>query len=147
MSIRTAIKTDVPAIAELVKSLAHYYLDDPGGTLPLWLEDTLTREAFLARISDANYSNVVFEESGSIAGYISVRSPGHLYHLFVPEEYQGKGISRSLWEYVRKQGQFSTFSVRSSIRAVPVYKRFGFMESGPVGTKNGISFQPMELHD
>lgn len=39
---------------------------------------------------------------------------------------------------------FDTTSVRSSIYAVPVYKRFGFLESGPAGSKDGVSFEPME---
>jgi predicted GNAT family N-acyltransferase len=41
--------------------------------------------------------------------------------------------------------QSNRFTLRSSLYAVPIYKRFGFSESGPVGTKDGISFQPMEL--
>lgn len=145
MSIRAAIHADVPTISSLVTSLAYYYLDDRERAIPLWLEDTLTQDAFLARLSDADYMNFVFEVSGSIAGYISVKHPGHLYHLFVAEAFQGKGISRSLWEHVRNQSQCRSFSVRSSMHAVPVYKRFGFLEAGPVGTKDGVSFQPMEL--
>ncbi|WP_127556932.1 GNAT family N-acetyltransferase [Saccharospirillum alexandrii] len=146
MSIRAAINVDVPAVSSLVKALAHYYLDGSGETLPSWLEDTLTHEAFLARLSDADYLNLVFEVSGAIVGYISVKKPGHLYHLFVAEEFQGQGISRSLWEHVKRQSQCSRFSVRSSIHAVPVYKRFGFLESGPVGSRDGVSFQPMEYY-
>ena len=145
MSIRPAIETDVPQIDGLVKSLAHYYLDDPSGELPSWLDDTLTHEAFTSRIFDIEYLNFVFEESGSIAGYVSIKGAGHLYHLFVAEASQGKGISRLLWEHVKKHCQCNSFALRSSIYAVPIYKRFGFSESGPVGTKDGVSFQPMEL--
>lgn len=145
MSIRAASNTDVPKISSLVTSLAHYYLEGSDGTLPSWLEDTLTHEAFLARIADTDYLNLVFEVSGLIVGYISLKEPGHLYHFFVAEEFQGQGISRSLWEHVRKQSQCSRFSVRSSVYAVPVYTRFGFLESGPAGSKDGVSFQPMEF--
>lgn len=145
MSIRAAIITDVPRISSLVRSLAHYYLDDWDGTIPLWLEDTLTPEEFLARLSDADYMNLVFEANGFVVGYVSAKRSGHLYHLFVAEAFQGQGISRRLWEQVRKQSQCKAFSVRSSIHAVPVYKRFGFFESGPVGRKDGVSFQPMEF--
>ncbi len=66
MNIRPAVESDVPQVARLVKSLAHYYLDDPGRDLPPWLDDTLTYEAFSSRISDADYLNLVYEEAGSI---------------------------------------------------------------------------------
>jgi predicted GNAT family N-acyltransferase len=39
----------------------------------------------------------------------------------------------------------SHFVVRSSIHAVPVYEKFGFVIKGPVSVKDGIAFQPMEL--
>lgn len=146
MGIRKAIETDVPKVASLVKSLAHYYLNEPSRELPSWLADTLTYEAFAARISSTEYLNFVFEEAGSIVGYIAIKKTGHLYHLFVAEECQGRGVSRLLWEHAKRHCQCNCFSLRSSIYAVPVYKRFGFLESGPVGTKDGVSFQPMELH-
>ncbi len=145
MNIRPAVESDVPHIARLVRSLAHYYLDRTDGELPSWLDDTLTYEAFLSRISDPDYLNFVYEESGSVVGYISVKEAGHLYHLFVAEGFHGNGISRLLWEHAREHCHCSSFTLRSSLHAVPVYKRFGFTESGPVGTKDGVSFQPMEL--
>jgi len=145
VSIRRAIEADVSKVAVLVKSLAHYYLNEPNGELPSWLADTLTYEAFTSRISSAEYLNFVFEEAGSIVGYIAIKKPGHLYHLFVAEECHGQGVSRLLWEHAKRHCQCNCFSLRSSIYAVPVYKRFGFSESGPVGTKDGVSFQPMEL--
>lgn len=144
MNIRAANKADIPTLVNLVKSLAHYYLEDPNGKLPRWLDDTLTPEAFLARIVDADYLNLVFEEADSVVGYVSVKRSGHLYHLFVAEEFQGKGISRLLWEQVKRQCRCNSFTVRSSIHAIPVYSRFGFTESGPVRTREGVFFQQME---
>lgn len=145
MNIRPAVESDVPQVARLVKTLAHYYLDDPGRELPQWLDETLTYKAFSLRISGPDYLNFVYEESGSIVGYISVKGVGHLYHLFVAEGFQGNGISRLLWEHAREHCHCRSFTLRSSLYAVPVYKRFGFVESGPVGIKDGVSFQPMEL--
>ncbi|MFY0665521.1 MAG: GNAT family N-acetyltransferase [Natronospirillum sp.] len=49
-----------------------------------------------------------------------------------------------LWAAAIQGFSASIFTVRSSLFAVPVYERFGFVASGPVGTKDGISFQPME---
>lgn len=145
MSIRVAAKRDVPQIADLVASLAHYYLNDPSNKLPAWFSETLSLSAFYSRISSSEYQNFVFDEAGVIAGYISLKGGTHLYHLFVLEKSQGKGVARLLWNHAKECSQSNSFSLRSSIYAVPVYRRFGFSESGPLGTKDGISFQPMEL--
>jgi len=145
MIIRAAAFTDIPQIATLVRSLAHYYLDNSDTDLPSWLEKTLTEEQFNGRISSPDYDNFILEEYCSLVGYISVKRTGHLYHLFVSEDYQGKGFSRLLWEHVLKNSDSKTFTLRSSVYAIPVYKRFGFSESGSLATKDGVSFQPMEL--
>ena len=147
MSIRVANETDLPQIAGLVASLSHFYLDDPGKELPVWFRDSITEAAFAARVSSPEYLNFVYEEAGVLMGYISIKGGSHLYHLFVAQAFQGRGVSRLLWLHAKEHSQSKHFSLRSSLYAVPVYKRFGFVESGPVGTKDGISFQPMELDD
>lgn len=145
MSIRPANQTDAAQISKLVRSLAVYYLDNPESELPSWLSESLTEKAFEMRFSSTDYLNLVYELNGLVAGYISVKLPGHLYHLFVAEKFQGQGLSRQLCEYFLEHSDCKTFSVRSSLCAIPVYKRFGFFESGPVGSRDGVSFQPMEL--
>jgi len=147
MSIRKASITDIPQMADLAKSLAHYYLNDPSRELPAWFADTLTYEAFASRLSSTEYFNFVYEVDGSLMAYISINRNGHLYHLFVAEQFQRKGISRLLWECAKESCQCNSYSLRSSLYAIPVYKRFGFTESGPVGTKDGVSFQPMEYSE
>lgn len=145
MSIRSAIIEDVVQIASLVQSLTHYYLDDSSSELPLWFAETLTPDAVKARIESSNYLNLVYEVDGSIVGYIALKGGSHLYHLFVSEAYQGNGIARSLWEAAIADSAVACFTLRSSLFAVPVYRRFGFEASGPPGSKDGISYQLMEL--
>lgn len=145
MSIRIATEMDAPQIASLVASLAHYYLSDPDEALPAWFRETINHSAFIYRINSPEYLNYVFEEAGVITGYVSLKGNSHLYHLFVSEESQGKGRSRLLWQHVKECSRSNKYTVRSSLYAVPFYKRFGFIESGPVSDKDGISFQPMEF--
>lgn len=146
MSIRQATESDVTEISNLVTSLAHFYLDKPENELPTWLSQTLTEHAFSQRLSNSDFINFVYEQNSKIIGYISLKKPNHLYHLFVLEEFQGKGISRLLWEHLKNNVQCGYFTLRSSIYVVPVYKKFGFSELGEIGTKDGVSFQPMELN-
>lgn len=145
MSIRIATNEDVTQIVQLVSSLSHYYLNDSSNELPSWLSETLKANAFFERISSTEYINFVFEQSGMIVGYISLKGGSYLYHLFVSEKFQGNGIACQFWQHAKENSQANSYSLRSSIFAVPVYKRFGFTEIGPVGTKDGISFQEMKL--
>jgi GNAT superfamily N-acetyltransferase len=64
----------------------------------------------------------------------------------VSEQYQGQGIARALWENITTHCACRSYVVQSSLNAVPVYKRFGFIESGAVAEKDGLQFQPMELN-
>ncbi|MCH8529481.1 MAG: GNAT family N-acetyltransferase [Saccharospirillum sp.] len=97
-------------------------------------------------MSGSECLNLVYEVDGSIVGYLAIKGGSHLYHLFVSEAHQGKGIAKQLWMAAIEGSPVKCFTLRSSLYAVPVYKRFGFEESGPAGLKDGISFQPMELN-
>ena len=145
MSIRVAVKNDVVKISNLVASLSHFYLKDAKDPLPLWFDKTLTKDAFLERVAGAEYSNFVYETDDEIIGYISIKGSSHLFHLFVDEKHQGKGISRKLWEFATNVCASEVYTLRSSLFAVPVYRKFGFIESDVAGEKDGIGFQPMEL--
>ena len=146
-----ATPAEAPALAQLVNGLSHYYLDDPKAQLPDWLSDTLTEASFTARLAEPNYINLVCkfkdEVSGAevIQGYMSIKDQSHIYHLFVAEDYQGKGVAKQLWNHARAFTQSESFTVRSSLYAVPVYKQFGFVEAGDVGCKDGVTFMPMKL--
>jgi GNAT superfamily N-acetyltransferase len=145
MSIRIATLADIREVRDLFLSLAHYYLNELSADLPEWFAKTLSVQSFSERFGDSGFKNYVFEEENQIVGYVALKNDGHLYHLFVSEQFQGKGIGRQLWQYAKGRCPSSRFSVRSSIFAVPVYKQFGFLEFDGVGTKDGISFQAMEL--
>ena len=145
MSIRKATNRDVENISRLVASLAHFYLADKRQGLPEWFANTLTESEFLKRIASDEFANFVYERDNIIVAYIAMKGTRHLYHLFVEEQHQGNGIARALWQHAIQQCVSETYIVRSSLYAVAVYRKFGFVESGIVGEKEGIGFQPMEL--
>jgi GNAT superfamily N-acetyltransferase len=74
-----------------------------------------------------------------------MKGNSHLFHLFVSENHQRKGLSRSLWEFASSVCKSNVYKVRSSLYAIQVDRNFGFTESDVAGEKDGISFQPMEL--
>lgn len=151
MIIRKAELNDVFAVRQLVLSLAHVFLQGPeskdGIAVPAPLPDafmaSLAIEEFEARFNDHQYLNLVCEENDEISGYGALRANSHLFHLFVAETHQGKGISRLLWHQLKTSvpGQIT---VNSSLYAVPVYRKLGFVAMGGIAEKNGIWFQLME---
>lgn len=145
MSIRKATIEDAPSLKELVSSLSHYYQDDKNLPLPTWLLDTLAFSAFERRITSDTYKNYVYVKDNEIVGYAALKGESHLYHLFVNENAQGHGIARQLWDTIKKNSLSSEFTVRSSMYAVPVYQKFGFIETEPKSNKDGIWFQPMRM--
>lgn len=145
MAIRIPSKEDAPEIQELVASLAHFYLDQGQKTLPQWFSDTLATTEFEKRLKSFHYDNLVYDIDNEIVGYVSMKDNSHLYHLFVAQEHQGKGVARALWDSISQRCVASKYTVRASLNAVPVYKAFGFVESEGISEKEGIRFQTMEL--
>lgn len=147
MIIRRAHTEDVKNIATLVMSLSHYYLPKQAlaEELPKWFLNSLTEEQFLQRMNSNEYSNYVYCIDDEIVGYIAMKESSHLYHLFVSESHQGKGIANTLWQNVVKQNKVKKYTLRSSLYAVPVYKKWGFVETDIVRENDGIKFQAMAL--
>ena len=146
MIIRRACTEDVKKIATLVMSLSHYYLpkQELAKELPSWFLSSLTEDEFLYRIKQGDSSNFVYIIGNEIVGYISMKENSHLYHLFVSESHQRKGIANTLWQHVLGQNNAEKYTLRSSLYAVPVYKKWGFVETDSVREKDGIKFQSME---
>jgi GNAT superfamily N-acetyltransferase len=93
----------------------------------------------------------VVEEHGCIIGVVGIKNNAHLYHLFVSDTHQGKGLSRKLWEHAKyaciQKGHRGFFTVNSAINAKDVYLKLGFMPTGEVNEKSGISYIPMQMND
>jgi GNAT superfamily N-acetyltransferase len=90
---------------------------------------------------------VVAEVDGQIQGMIMVRENNYVGQFFVDQAHQGKGIGSALWRFALAQarhfGGSGEFTVNSSLAAVPVYSRFGFVASGSSEVANGFKFIPM----
>ena len=145
MNIRKASISDAIKIRDLVSSLSHFYLEGDNTSLPDWFSDTLEISEFENRLKSDDFINLVCVLNEEIVGYISIKGSSHVYHLFVAEQHQGKGISKELWNHATSELDVSVYTVRSSIFAVPVYKNFGFKASGAIASKDGIQFQSMEF--
>jgi ribosomal protein S18 acetylase RimI-like enzyme len=87
---------------------------------------------------------------GVLVGVAAIRDDRHLFQLHVSTRYQGRGIARRLWlramrDSVRRSGT-RCFTLNSSNMAVPVYRKWGFVQVGPEQVSPaGIRSTPMQL--
>lgn len=146
MNIRSAREDDAIKIRELVSRLSHFYLSDDETELPKWLASTFVIEEFRKRLTSDLFTNIVYEYNKNIIGYISIKNKNHIYHLFVSQEHQRKGIAKALWKKALNSFNTEKYSVRSSLYAIPIYESFGFVKSSPIEIKDKLKFQAMEIN-
>ena len=132
MDIRETKKEDATQTNKPVTELSTFYLHAEKDSLPDWLSSSLTIIEFENRINSNEFTNLVFENNGNIIGYISIKNTHHIYHLFVSQEHQRKGIAKKLWNNARMLCPSKTYAVRSSLHAIPVYESFGFSKHSSI---------------
>ncbi|MGN1095459.1 MAG: GNAT family N-acetyltransferase [Eubacteriales bacterium] len=80
-----------------------------------------------------------------LVGIIATRNEGtHLSLFFVDAVHQGNGIGRSLWNMVLAKNKSPIITVHSSLYAVPIYQKLGFVITNEIKCENGIQYVPME---
>jgi GNAT superfamily N-acetyltransferase len=150
ISIRSAIDGDAPAISRLLRSLSHTYIVSPNHPEVDKFFATLTESAISTFIGRCNVVYIVAtRSSGELVGAAAMSDAERVEHLFVDPSYQGLGVGRRLWEYLRDHalgsGNPGLFKVNSSLNAVPVYERFGFVIESPKVERYGGAYVPMIL--
>jgi GNAT superfamily N-acetyltransferase len=111
---------------------------------------TLTESAISAFIGRRDVVYLVAVVSATeLVGAAALSGNQQVEHLFVDSAYQGIGLGRLLWERLRdhalRSGNPGLFKVNSSLNAVPVYERFGFVVAAPKVERHGGAYVPMIL--
>jgi len=140
---------DSAAIAELIYGLACRFIlpgfSAAGQERFLELHDA---ESIAERMA-GRFRYHVAETVEGIVGVVGTRDNSHLYHLFVAEPYQGRGLGRSLWDRAKAEclvhGSPEAFTVNASINAVPIYQSFGFVVVATLQDQEGVLSVPMKL--
>ena len=149
MIIRSAAVEDAVRISELIKNVARFFTLHPRGEGAEDFLKTIEPESIRSYITAKNFIYLVAMINEELAGVIAIRDYNHVYHLFVAPQYQRQGIAKTLWKKAKEKaisaGKVESFTVNSTLYAVPVYQRFGFKPVGPRVEKNGIAFIPMGL--
>lgn len=108
-------------------------------------------KAFWAVINDKDFLNDLIAYGAYIEdrliGVIATRNQGaHIALFFVDGEYQRRGIGRALFNTILRENNASTVTVNSSVFALPIYKRLGFIQTDEMCMKDGIKYIPMEYN-
>lgn len=107
------------------------------------------KQAFWDAIHSEEYLNMLKAygafEGKELLGVIATRNEGsHVALFFVNGEHHGKGIGRSLWNAVLAENTSETITVHSSLFAVSIYEKLGFVQMDDVQEENGIQYVPMK---
>ena len=77
-----------------------------------------------------------------LAGMIALMG-SHITLFFVREKYQGQGMGKALFHWVSSAAE-GALTVNSSPYAVEIYRRLGFLPTGPEQLEDGIRYTPMD---
>lgn len=148
--IREAGIDDSGLISRMVSVLAEKFVT-PGFTDEGrdHLLDSMSPTA-IAKYIRSGYRYHLAEIEDEIVGVVAIRENSHLYHLFVAETHQGRGLARALWKKAMNEalcrGNPGEFTVSSSLNAQPVYEHLGFVAQSEPITKHGVTYTPMKLN-
>lgn len=113
------------------------------------------REKLLSSLGPASIANdfaagIMFwvaEQNGRFLGYVAMKPPAHLYHLYVDEAFHGRGVGKALFaEAIRIWSQthsFDNLTVNASRYAVPIYEKWGFFPTEGLVDRCGVICFPM----
>jgi GNAT superfamily N-acetyltransferase len=102
------------------------------------------------RLSQGNFAIVALADE-LIAGVIEIRSNYHIALLFVKKECQRIGIAKKLLELAvnkcrQTKSNINAIEVNSSLFAVPIYEKLGFVATDTEQIVNEMKFTPMLLN-
>ena len=147
LHLRSATVADADAMSALVETLLADWLVPDGNAQALARLRHVHRPALIARNINDGYRYWLVETSAAVLiGFVALKPPAHLFNLYVREEWHGRGIGYRLWQQLQQTvcaegGRCIT--VNASELALPVYRRWGFVETEPLQCHDGLRFQPM----
>ena len=142
--IRRALEADAFDIAELIYSTSVACCFTPEQRCPEWFKESIQPGQILKLLKSDQMVWLVAGQEQTLAGVLAVSDASHVKYFFVHPTFQKLGVGKQLWNFALRSGVLgNSVTVRSSLVAVSVYERLGFMAVEPPKTWNGIDYQTM----
>ena len=108
-------------------------------------------DTFHSFISDKDKMNLLtfygMYNKNKLIGVIATRNNGnHIALFFVDGEYHKKGIGKCLFQKVLENATSNEITVNSSVYAIEVYHKLGFVDTDKEQIEDGIIYTPMKLY-
>ena len=143
--VRIANSSDAERISSVILETSLECCFGEHEPCPAWYKESVAASEIRKLIGSEDYYWLVALQESEIVGVLSIKNQKHVKYYFVLPGLQGRGVGRELWSEANKRSMFaSQVSVRSSINAVAVYERLGFMKTETEAEFDGIRYQPME---
>ena len=151
ITLRNATLGDEKLISELITPLMmKYVFPTIEASVHDIVIDSVNEKSIKSYLSKNHQYMLAIKDESKLVGVIGMRDKSHLLHLFVCESIQGTGVSRMLWEAMKKQivteHDIQAFTVNSAINAKSVYLSFGFVETQGIKNRFGMIDIPMVLN-
>ena len=150
LHFRAGLTADAKIVSDLILLFAKDFCINSDGSGAEVFHQSVSEAAERTYLADSRYHFILAIQGGMLAGFIAMRDLGHLFHFFVNPAFQRQRLATALWQrahrYATTQGHGTSFTVNSSINAIPVYEGFGFKAKGPIMAMHGITFFPMQFN-
>ncbi|MDH5181838.1 MAG: GNAT family N-acetyltransferase [Gammaproteobacteria bacterium] len=146
ISIRDAQAPDADELAALIYSTSLACCFSADQPCPAWYKESVDVAHIAQLLNDEKMVWLVATQDNLIAGVLAIRERCHIKYYFVAPSFQNRGIGKRLWQAAHQQGVFGeSVTVRSSLNAVTVYERLGFVTTEPPNIFNGLHYQAMVM--
>lgn len=112
----------------------------------LYWRDDLSPEGLIESL----HNNRIFiaETDSKIIGIVRIKEMQRISMFYVDEDYQGRGTGSKLMskaiELFKEKGIGKSF-LKSSLYAVQIYEKLGFIKNGEIKKEHGIIYQEMMM--
>lgn len=148
-TLRRANFNDADTISRLIAAVSGRIFLSPDRAGAQAFLASVTPPSIAGFIAANNFDYLVVEEAGDIVAAGALRDNRHVYHMWVSQSHQGRGLARMMWEALRNRavgnGNPGEFTVNASLDAIPVYAAFGFVPEGERQASGGLAYQPMAI--
>ena len=150
MVVRQAILKDSVAISELISRLTvKYVLPSCESKVHHILLNSMSSKQLRNNLQNGYYYLLAENANKQLIGVAGLKDYSHLYHLFVCDNHQGRGIAKTLWQTIKRDAErinnTKQFTVNSAITAESVYLSFGFKRLSGIRNRDGMVDIPMTL--